>query len=326
MTAGKQQSVDLGGLPPRRDTSIACIGLGLMGGAMAANLLKAGYSVQGFDLDSQALARLTQLGGRAAAHPAAAASGASMALVMVNNATQVEHVLFGTDGIADALPPGAIVWVASTVPAADMQSFAERLQALGLDMVDGPVSGGLTGAEAGTLTIIAGGSPEAIEAIRGPMQACSERIHHVGKVGAGSTVKIVNNLLAASHVALTAEALALGMRAGADPEQLIRVITQSSGTSRMFEKRAPRIVAGDHAPHATVQTFLKDLEIALDTAQSLHCATPIASAARQVYRHSVDAGLAHASDTLLSRFYEASATVGSPASAQETPCKPSNKD
>src|SRR5690606_7995751 len=203
-----------------------------------------------------------------------------------------------------ALPTGGVVWVASTIPAADMRDYSQRLATHGLLAVDGPVSGGMTGAEAGTLTVIAGGSDAALAAAHGAMQACSQTVHHVGSVGAASTIKIINNLLAASHVALTAEALSLGARAGVDPAQLIQVIMQSSGTSRMFEKRAARMVAEDHTPHASVGTFLKDLDIALGTAHSLHCPAPISTAARKVFNAAADAGMGQASDTLLLKIYE----------------------
>ncbi|MDS1140071.1 NAD(P)-dependent oxidoreductase [Pusillimonas sp. SM2304] len=312
--------------PPADDKVVACIGLGLMGGAMAANLLKAGYAVQGFDLDPAAMTRLKQLGGAMAPHPAAAASGASIALIMVSHSKQVEQVLFGPQGVASALPAGGVVWVASTIPAANMQDFAQRLAAHGLLAVDGPVSGGMTGAEAGTLTVIAGGSDAALAAAHGAMQACSQTVHHVGGVGAASTIKVINNLLAASHVALTAEALALGMRAGVDPKQLVQVIMQSSGTSRMFEKRAARMVAEDHTPHASIGTFLKDLDIALDTAESLHCPTPIAIAARQVFKMGADAVMARASDTLLLKIYEQLEGVDTASNPGEAPCRHSNKN
>src|SRR5690554_3319336 len=112
--------------PPADGQVVACIGLGLMGGAMAANLLKAGYAVQGFDLDLAAMARLKHLGGATAPHPAAAASGACIALIMVNHSKQVEQVLFGPQGVASALPTGGVVWVASTIPAADMRDYSQR--------------------------------------------------------------------------------------------------------------------------------------------------------------------------------------------------------
>ena len=289
---------------PAAREHVACIGLGAMGGAMAARLLAAGHAVQGFDPNPAAMQRLLALGGGAATHPADAAREADVLLMVVHDATQVEQALFGTDGAASVLRRGAVVWLASTVTAEAARAFAARLEAMGLSMVDGPVSGGVTGARAGELTVIAGGTDAALAAARTAMNACASVIHHVGPVGAGASVKMINNLLAASHVALTAEALAFGVRAGVAPQKLIDVVRQSSGNSRMFDKRAPRMAAGEHDPQATVKTFMKDLGIALDTARELGFATPMAATAQQVF--AMAAGLGHAaeSDTLLVRVYE----------------------
>ncbi|TPG23507.1 NAD(P)-dependent oxidoreductase [Variovorax guangxiensis] len=303
-----------GRVPAVRQT-VACIGLGAMGSAMAGRLLGAGHCVHGFDPDAEAMQRLVALGGLAATNPADAVRAADVLLLAVHDAAQVEQVLFGTEGAASVLRPGGVVWLASTVTADAARSFAIRLQAMDLPMVDGPVSGGVTGARAGELTVIAGGTAAALAAAGAAMGACASAIHHVGPVGAGSTVKMINNLLAASHVALTAEALAFGVRAGVAPDKLIDVVRQSSGNSRMFDKRAPRMAAGEHASQATVKTFMKDLGIALDTARDLSFPTPMAATAQQVF--AMAAGLGHAaeSDTLLVRVYERLAGIDVEAAA-----------
>lgn len=284
--------------------TVACIGLGVMGGAMAERLCAAGYVVRGFDPDCASMERLLLHGGYATQNPADAACEADIVLLMVHNSKQVIQALFGAEGAASALKSGAVVWLASTVTADDACGFAIRLESMGLQMVDGPVSGGVTGARSGELTVIAGSTADALNAASAAMLACASVIHHVGPVGTGSTVKMLNNLLAASHVALTAETLALGVRAGVAPNKLIDVIKQSSGSSRMFDKRAPRMAAGEHEPQATVQTFIKDLNIALDAANKFGFPTPMASTAHQIF--CMAAGLGHAaeSDTLIVRVYE----------------------
>lgn len=287
-----------------------------MGGAMAARLCAAGHQVHGFDPDAAAMRRLAAYGGRAATSPADAAAGAQVALLMVHDQLQAEHVLFGADGAAAALPEGAVVWLACTVTADGARALHKRLDSIGLAMVDGPVSGGVTGAQAGELTVIAGGSEAALNAARMAMQACASAVHHVGPVGSGSTVKMINNLLAASHVALAAEALAFGVRAGVTPKKLIEVVAQSSGSSRMFDKRAPRMAAGDHSPQATVKIFLKDLRIALDTAHGLGFPTPLAATAHQVFTMAAGLGHLDASDTLLMRVYEQLGGLDIEAAAQ----------
>jgi 3-hydroxyisobutyrate dehydrogenase len=172
-------------------------------------------------------------------------------------------------------------------------------------LIDGPVSGGLTGAQAGELTIMASGHPDALALAEPVMRACARTVHKVGaQAGAGSQVKLINQLLTATHIALTAEAVAFGARAGLDPRVLTEVISQSAGRSFQFEKRAPRMVAGDHAKHSTVNIFLKDLEIALEGARQLRFPTPLTATAHQVFTMAAGMGLAMESDTRVLDVYE----------------------
>ncbi|CAN5399828.1 NAD(P)-binding domain-containing protein [soil metagenome] len=282
---------------------VAVIGVGMMGGAMAVRLLSAGHAVRAFDVDPAALQRCSAAGATVAATPADAARDAQVVLLMVHDEHQIEQVLWGVDGVVAASASAATIWNASTVSREFAQALEQRLVSCGLTMVDGPVSGGVTAARDGQLTVIAGGTPQALAAAAPAMQACAATVHHVGRAGNGSVVKMINNLLAASQVALTAEALTLGRQAGVDLDQLIEVVNQSSGASRMFAKRAPRMSAGEHEPQVQVRTFLKDLDIALEAARRVSAATPIASAAREVYADAAAAGFALESDTHLMTYY-----------------------
>ncbi len=288
---------------------VGFIGLGAMGGAMAAQLLTGGYSVTGYDIDPAAQGRHARRGGTVAASPAAAADRADILVLMVHDASQVEDVLFGEKGAAPALPEKSTVWMASTVTPAFAIALGPRLAVFGVRLIDGPVSGGMTGAEAGTLTVIASGTADALAAGEGVMKACSGQVFRVGDLGAGSTIKMVNQVLTAAHIALAAEALALGVRAGVDPRVLIDVITRSAGSSRMFEKRAPRMVEGDHVPQSTLNTFLKDLGIALATARGLDFPVPLAEATRRIFSMAADLGHPGDSDTTVLRVYEKSGAL-----------------
>jgi 3-hydroxyisobutyrate dehydrogenase len=286
---------------------VGVIGLGKMGSAMAARLLAAGHVVSGHDLNPEAVAVLATQGGKAAASPAHAAQHAAVLLVMVHDAAQVESVLFGgqdaAQGAAGQMAPGSVVWLASTVAPDYARALAQRLQAQGVALVDGPVSGGATGAEDGDLVAICGATPQALEQATFALQACCRQVHHVGEPGMGSTVKMINQLLVATHCALTSEAMALAMRAGVDPARLIEVIAQSAGTSRIFEKRAPRIAQGDHAVHVTINTLRKDLQIAIDTAHSLGLEPVIARSAHGLLSAAATAGCGAQSDTTLVQDY-----------------------
>lgn len=282
---------------------VACVGLGMMGGAMAAHMAAHGYAVHGVDLNPDALRRLVECGGHAAGSPAEAAQAARYAVVVVNDARQVDAVLSGPGGLLEALPAGATLWLACTVGPDYARGLARDLQHRGILMLDGPVSGGALNARRGTLSVLAGGSPEALAALRPLMQTCATRIHHVGEAGTGSTVKMINQVLVASHIALTAEALALGLKAGVDLPQLVRAVRDSSGNSVMFDKRAMRIIESDHEAQATIGLFLKDLDIALDAAAALEQAAPMAHTARRLFNVAQAQGLAHASDTRLFDIY-----------------------
>jgi 3-hydroxyisobutyrate dehydrogenase len=284
-------------------TNVAFIGLGAMGAAMATRVINAGFVTRGFDINADALERFEASGGRRAASPAAAVEHADVVVVMVHNAAQTDLVLFGPNGCTDGMAPGAVIWLASTVSPDYVKSLEERLAVKELMLVDGPVSGGVTGAREGSLSIMAGASDAAFTKIEPVMRACAAKIFRVGAAGAGASVKLINQLLTASHIALTAEAMALGMRAGIDPDLLIAVITESAGTSRQFEKRASRMVSGDHTPHSTAGIFLKDLRIVLDAASGLDAFTPMAISAARVFEKAVEAGYEHDSDTLLIDVY-----------------------
>lgn len=288
---------------PTRPVQVACIGLGAMGLPMAERMVAAGHMVRGYDPRAKALAQLAAAGGQPAASPAAAAQGAQVLLLMVHNAEQARQALWGDAGAAAALASGAVVWLAATVTANDARQLAAALQAQGIALLDGPVSGGVTSARAGTLCVIAGADAAVLHAARPVLDACATQVFHVGGVGAGASVKMINNLLAASHVALTAEALALGVKAGVALPQLIEVVGHCSGQSRMFDKRAPRMAADDHEPQVAMHTFVKDLDIACSAAAAVGCVLPVAEAARQVYRRAADSGLAQQSDTRLLPFY-----------------------
>ena len=282
---------------------VGVIGLGIMGGAMAARLLEAGHAVSGFDIDAAALARFSERGGTACDSPASAAQGAEVLLLMVHDQQQVERVLEGPSGALKRLLAGSVVWLGSTVPPACAAAWAERLAERGIGLIDGPVSGGATGAEGGELVAICGASDEALARAGFALRACTRHVYHVGPPGAGATVKMINQLLVAAHAALTAEAMALAHRAGVEPLQLIEVVSNSAGQSRIFDKRAPRIAVGDHAVHVSIDTLRKDLGIAIDTARQLGLAPRLALGVQALLDEASGAGQGADSDTRLIERY-----------------------
>jgi 3-hydroxyisobutyrate dehydrogenase len=284
---------------------IGFIGLGAMGGGMAASLVRAGCSVKGFDLRPAALAELVAAGGQSAPSPRAAAEGARLLVVMVVNQAQVEEVLFGADGAVAALPSGATVMLSSTVPAAYVQILGERLAAQELHLLDAPVSGGATAAGPGELTIMASGDAEAFAAAEVALAACAKQVHRLGAApGIGSTVKTVNQLLAGIHVVSAAEGMAFGVALGADPKVLYEVIRGAAGGSWMFENRVPHMLDDDYTPRSAVDIWVKDLGLVLDSARALKLPLPVAAAAYQVVMMAAAQGLGPIDDAGLVKVYE----------------------
>jgi L-threonate 2-dehydrogenase len=286
-------------------TPIGVIGLGAMGAGMAANLLRAGFAVTGFDLKQAALEKLVEQGGQAAASPRAAAEGAAVLVVMVVNDAQVEAVLFGTGGALEALPEGATVVLSSTVPAGYVRGLGERLAARGCLLLDAPVSGGAVGAEAGQLTIMASGPEAAFAAAGAALDACAKQVYRLGDApGIGSTVKAVNQLLAGINLVTAAEGMAFGVALGADPKVLYDVIRGAAGGSWMFENRVPHMLADDYTPRSAVDIWVKDLGLVLDTGKALKMPLPMAAAAYQVVMMAAARGLGPIDDAGFVKVYE----------------------
>jgi 3-hydroxyisobutyrate dehydrogenase-like beta-hydroxyacid dehydrogenase len=284
---------------------IAFIGLGAMGGAMAVHLVRQGFTVIGYDISEPAMHRLQQAGGRVAANPAAAAKGATVLIVMVATAEQAEDALFGPVGAWTTLTSRATVMLCSTVPPAFVQNVAQRLQGKDIDLLDAPVSGGVSRAASGDLTTMASGPAAAFTACDKVLAALSSKVYRLGETpGTGSSVKMINQLLAGVHIAAAAEAMALATRAGLDPQLVFEVISHSAGASWMFTNRVPHILAGDYTPHSALDIFVKDLGIVLETGKALRFPLPLAASAHQMFLMGAAAGLGREDDAAVVKVYE----------------------
>ncbi|GGF21314.1 dehydrogenase/oxidoreductase [Aliidongia dinghuensis] len=289
---------------------VGVIGLGSMGMGMALSLVRAGHEVWGSDVRPEAVESLAAAGGHGGATPAAAAEGAELVILMVVNQAQVEAVLFGPDGAAGALRPGGVVMQSATVPAGFTEALDVRLADAGLLLLDAPVSGGAAKAREGQLTIMSSGSPAAYAVADPVLAAVAATVYRLGdRPGIGSTVKTVNQLLAGVHIAAAAEAMALGTRAGADPRQLFEVISNSAGGSWMFQNRVPHMLDGDYTPLSSVEIFVKDLGLVLDTGRSLRFPLPIAAAAHQQFLAAAASGHGGEDDAAVVKVYEGLAGI-----------------
>lgn len=286
-------------------TTVTVIGLGAMGLGMARSLLRAGLSVRGCDLRPEAHEALAAAGGMPADTPAAAARDTEIVVVTVVNAAQAEAVLLGAQGALAAMAPAGVVVLSSTVPAADARALAERVTGQGRLFLDAPMSGGTIAAGEGRLTFMASGAPAAFAKAEPAMEAMAGKVYRLGDApGIGSTVKSVNQLLAGVHIAVAAEAMAFGVRAGADPRTLYEVITNSAGNSWMFGNRVPHMLDGDYAPRSAVEIFVKDLGLVLDAGRSLRFPLPLAAAAHQLFLMAAAAGLGQEDDAAVVKVFE----------------------
>ena len=295
---------------------VGVIGLGSMGMGAALNLLKSQHQVVGCELREAARAEIAAAGGSAVASAAELPDDLEALIVFVVNSTQAEDVLFGPNGCASRLPKGAVVLLCTTVAPEAARQLDAKITAAGLLMLDSPVSGGATGARAGTMTIMASGPEAAFAKAQPVLDAIGDKVWRLGDTaGIGSTVKMVNQLLAGVHIATAAEALALGIRAGADPRTLYDVICSSAGSSWMWQNRVPHILAGDDTPSSTVNIFVKDLGIVLDQARSLTFPLPMAAAAHQLFLAAAASGHGAKDDAFVIRVWQALAGIQLPGEA-----------
>ena len=282
----------------------AVIGLGSMGSGMAGSLLRAGFSVAACDVNPEAVARLRDAGGIAAANPAEAAQGADVVVSVVVNAAQTEAVLFGENGAAAAMPEGAVFVSSATMDPAVARTLAARLEANGRHYLDAPMSGGAARAADGGLTFLASGSPAAFAKARPALDAMAGTLYELGdEAGQGAAFKMINQLLAGVHIAAACEAMSFAAKQGLDLARVYEVITKSAGNSWMFENRVPHILDADYAPKSAVDIFVKDLGIVQDMARAEKYPVPVAAAALQMFLMASGAGMGRDDDASVARLY-----------------------
>ena len=283
---------------------VGILGVGNMGGAMAARLLACGWAVRACDLEPAKVQALRAQGAVPAATPADAARGAAALVVCVVDAAQTEDVLFGWDGAAAVLAAGTPVLLCPTIGPQDVERLSARLAQGGALPLDAPMSGGPSRARDGTMSLMVAASEQAWEAARPLVEVLSSKVFRVGsRWGDGARTKLVNNLLAAINLAGAAEALALASRLGLDPALTLDVIEQSSGQSWIGSDRLRRAIEGDYAPRAHLSLLRKDSRLAVEAADAAGFHGRLGPLARDVFEQAGQAGLADLDDAALLRFF-----------------------
>ena len=272
-------------------STVGFIGLGAMGGPMALNLARHGFPLVVHDIDPIKTERLRARGASVADSAAAVAAGTTRTICMVETTAQAEAVIVGPGGIAERAGPGHVVACMSTIDPLVARRLGATLEARGIAMVDAPVSGGTERAASGELSIIVGGPTETVKACDDLFRAMGRNVFHVGPLGQGLAMKLVNNMLVQVNTVAVAEALVLGVKAGLDPQAIYDVVRVSTGTSFAFETRVPRILRRDFAPGGTVDISFKDQELETQFAKQLGVPVLLANVSQQVYLMARAAGL-----------------------------------
>ena len=267
---------------------ITFIGLGNMGGGMAANLVKAGHEVNAFDLSEEALAAAKANGCETFTDAAEAVQGVDGVVTMLPNGGIVKSVYEGS--VIGKAPEGAVLLDCSTIDVATAKEVIARAEAAGYDMVDAPVSGGIAAANGGTLTFMVGGTEKAFKRAEEVLQAMGKAVIHAGDAGAGQTAKICNNMLLAISMIGTAEAMKMAEKLGLDPQKFYEISSQSSGYCWSLNAYTPLPGVGVESPADkdyqggfATGLMLKDLKLAMDAAQTADASTPLGRHAKELY-------------------------------------------
>ena len=272
---------------------VGVIGLGAMGAPMARNLLKRGHSVTVFARRAEAMAPLVEAGARASRSPADVASQSDVTITMVIDTGAVEEVILGSRGVIEGAKPGSVVIDHSTIDPDGARRVAAALKARGIEMLDAPVSGGAAVAEAGTLSIMAGGDEAVLEHVRPILASYGQTIVHIGPSGSGQVAKACNQICTIVNTLGAAEAMLMAERAGVDPTRVKDVLMTGFGASRMLDLQAPKMIARNFEGKVESRLHYKDIHIVLDMARALGIELPASAAAARVITKLQERGGAH---------------------------------
>jgi len=270
---------------------VGVVGLGKMGTPMTRSLLKAGFQVVVHNRSRAAVDALREEGAEAVDGPSAIAQRANVILTSLPDPAAVEAVYLGEDGLVANAREGQVYVDTSTVDPGLSRKLAQELSSRQASFLDAPVSGGVAGAVAGTLTIMVGGHGEAFARVRPVLEALGERIHHVGPSGSGTIIKLANQLLVGINVAAVAEAMVLGVKAGADPAAMFDVLSSSFGGSRMLDRGVPLILERNFGGGTPVDLIRKDLGLITSLAQELGVPLASGETAQAIFNQAHDANL-----------------------------------
>jgi 3-hydroxyisobutyrate dehydrogenase len=292
--------------------SVGFIGLGNMGNPMAYNVLQAGFSMRVYDINPQAMENLVQAGAQRAASIQEVVAASELTLTSLPASPDVEAVYLQSGGLVDSAQPGTILIDLSSVLPSTPRKIEPRALERQVHFLEAPVSGGVSGARAATLAIMVGGDAEVLARARPVLRAIGPNIFHVGTVGAGNTVKAINNMLASVNALAMMEGLALGVKAGLDPMTIYEVVKASSGASKALERIPNSLLPRKFEPGFKVQLMNKDLDTFTSIAKELHAPVSFANIAQQYQQAAIAAGLSEQDTSVVMTLIERLAAVELP--------------
>ncbi len=270
---------------------IGFIGLGLMGTGMSKNLVKAGYPVTVWNRTASKMKPLVEAGAKAAGSPREVAENSDVVVSIVTDSPDVEEVLLGPEGAVHGAKKGDVFIDMSTISPIATREMAARLAEKGVEMLDAPVSGGVIGANNGTLSIMAGGKREVFDECKPILEAMGKTITYIGGIGDGQVCKAVNQILVGTTMLGVAEALVFAKKAGVDVDAVHAAVSGGAAGSWQLTNNGARLLKGDHEPGFKIKDYLKDLGIIAETAKATNMPLPATSLVHQLFYHCAAEGM-----------------------------------
>lgn len=289
---------------------IGFIGIGNMGTPMSTNLLKAGHELVVYDIREEAMEEPVRLGAKAARSPKEVAQTSDVVMTSLPTQKALEEVVLQRDGVLEGAKRGCVLIDTSTVSPSTVKRIAAIAKERGVEVLDAPVSSGVAGARAATLTVMVGGDKGVFERCLEIFRVIGKNVYHVGGVGSGNAVKLVNNLMSLVNLAALSEGMVLGMKAGVDPETLHRVISVSTGSSYALEVKLPNLISkGRFEAGFAIDLACKDLGLAIDLGREMGVPLFVTNVAQQVYELARARGMGRLDHTAIIKLLEEAAQV-----------------
>lgn len=283
---------------------VGFVGLGIMGLPMARNILKAGYEITVYDNNDYKIQKMVDVGAKGAASSKEVAKNSDVVITMLPNSPHVKTAIFGENGIVDGISEGKAVIDMSSISPVASKEFYSKLQEIGVDFLDAPVSGGESGAIEGTMAVMVGGDKPVFDKYYDLLMTMAGSVTYVGESGAGNITKLANQMIVAANISALSEAYVFAKKAGADPKLVFEAIRGGSAGSKVMEQKSQRIFNNDYNPGFRIELHIKDIQNVLDTARYDNISVPIAANSMEILQACKADGLEKKDHTAIVKFFE----------------------